>query len=392
MLRKSFNALAAVILIAWVLYDVTGKLFFGQAHWPDSVVDYRILYNESRNIVESGNYEGSRVFPYPPSAIPILYLTALPPFQTAAIFWLTCTVAATAGTLILGTSLVGLSGHPSRWLAALLAFTATEYFVQWDLRSLNCNMIYCFLLVASLAALHKDRDVLAGLLLAASIALKLYPILVLPYLWWIGRGRAVLSGAGFLILFFGLLPLLAFGPENLIGVYLSWLEHLRSLAGKGVDWDHPLLISIPFTLGKKLGTDSPLAPWLVYGCSVVWIAAAFSCLRAGRGSNGRDGWNLTVDAGILALLPVVISPYLEAYHVVVALLPMVALADLAIASESSARIRTAAFLAIALGCVALKLSGNHDVRGLGVLAQLTITATALAAIRWQRAKVIPEKI
>src|SRR5262249_34102970 len=142
---RAVNLLAAVGLITWMVSNTVAKLFFGDARWPDSVVDYHIIYEQSRNIVSANAYESHRIFPYPPSAVVLFYGTALGPFQFAAGVWLSITLLAAVGTFVVGTRVVGLSAHRWRWLIALVAFAFTEYFIAWDLRSQNCNMVYCFL-------------------------------------------------------------------------------------------------------------------------------------------------------------------------------------------------------------------------------------------------------
>jgi hypothetical protein len=394
------NLLAAACLVAWISGNTIAKLFLGDVPWPDSVVDYHILYEQSRNIVNAGGYEGHHVFPYPPSAVVLFHGTAIGPFPVAAGIWLAVTLLATVGTFILGTRVVGLAEHHWRWALGLLAFAFTEYFIGWDLRSQNCNMVYCFLLVAALAALQSDRNVLSGMLLAASIALKLYPVLVVPYLWWIGRRRAFAATVGFMVLFFIVLPAAVFGAETLVQVYRSWLEQVRFIAVTLNQSEHPILIAIPYLLARKLGTDSVLALWLRRSLAVIWLGAVAICLVSRRDLRNKGGiftkglrlWtpstpfysrppfaDLAINVGILTLAPIVMSPYLEAYHGVVAILPILGLLQRALESWGS---RVIASLALAGGWLALKLSAGEMIyRGLGIYVQMLLIVLALAAIR-----------
>ena len=377
------NGLAAVLLLGWILYAATGKNLFGSRAWPDSVVDYRILYDMSRQVVHNQRYEPQQIFPYPPSAVVLLFVTALPPFPVAAGAWLALTILASVGTVVLGTSLVGLSNHPWRWSAALAAFALMDYYIQWDLRSQNSNMVYTFLLVAALVSMRRGQDTLVGLLLAASIALKLYPVLVLPYLWWIGKRRACAAAMGFLVTFFAILPLVFFGLDGLVSAYTSWVGQLRVLASTINESDHAILIALPFTLTKRLGADSPLVPWLAGAASAVWLGAVAACVLSGRPwrTSQTDGWDLAVDCGILALAPVVISPYLEPYHATPALLPILALVQWATVSSRPAVPRMFATVVLGTGWLALKVSGVMGFRGAGVLVQMLLVALALAAVR-----------
>jgi Glycosyltransferase family 87 len=388
------NLLAAACLLGWIVGGTVGKLFFGEVRWPDSVVDYRILYEQSRKVVEEKEYAGHPIFPYPPSAVALLYGTAQLSFPLAAGLWLGITLVATAGTFALGTGSAGLSNCSCRWLLALVAFSLTEYFIQWDLRSQNCNMVYCFLLVAALAALRSDCTTLSGLLLAASIALKLYPVLIVPYLWLVGRRRAFGATLVFLLVFFVLLPSALFGLDAIAPLYRSWFNQMRIITATSSQSDHPILIAIPHFFARKLGPDSMLATWVMGGLTVVWLGAVAMCLFAGRkernderdkgGKKDPGDLRFFADAGILALTPVVISPYLEAYHVVLAIVPILALMKLALDSRESAVI---AGVALAAGWLSLRIAGIEMVyRGLGVYVQTSLIVLALAAIRWRQVR------
>jgi hypothetical protein len=380
---RIINGVAAAALSAWILYYAGGRWFFGSPGGPASVVDYRTIYHQSRHVIEAGVYDSWPLFPYPPSAVVVFYTTTIVPFGYAAFAWMAILTLATAGTIIMGTSLVGLSDHRYRWVAALIAFLCVEYFVSWDLRSLNCNMLFCFLLTAGLAAFKRGWDVGAGALLASSIALKLYPVLLVPYLCWTGRWRAFLATLFFLAVFCALLPAAAFGCAGVVKVYASWLEHLNFIGAHLYELNHPILIAIRFTLTKKLGQDSMQVGWLTQGFTALWLGLIAACLlvsRRGRGSP-VTGWDLAVDGGTLALAPVVISPYLEAYHAVVAVLPMLALAQRLVAAPSRTTTRFGVAAAIASGWLALKIAGSADCRGLGVAAEMIIAVLALTAIR-----------
>jgi hypothetical protein len=180
-----------------------------------------------------------------------------------------------------------------------------------------------------------------------------------------------------------LLPLALFGTGDFARVYGSWIEHLRFIAATVNQSDHRGLIALPFILTKKLGADSSLLPWLLRGASVLWLGAVAVCVLIGatRRNYRADGWDLAVDAGILVLAPVVISPYLEAHHPVVAILPILALVQRAIATPDAAMARIVAGLAMGGGWLALRTS-PWGYRGFGVFVQMLLIVLALAAVRF----------
>jgi len=381
--KRSIGILAFAIVVGWLGYATFGSNVFGNRHFPESIVDYRILYDHSRQIVNQGFYPASPIFPYPPSAVALFYLTGLPTFSLAASVWLALTFLASLGVFILGTSLVGLDRHWTRWIVALGALGLINYCVVWDLRSQNCNMIYCFLLIASLIKLLRGCENWAGFLLAAAIALKLYPILLAPYFLWIGRRRAFAATIIFLFVFFGLLPLLVF---PFVQVYASWIEMLRHIPGTIAVSGHPILVSIPFTL-KHLGLTPPLASWVAVGIFLVWLGTAGLALWLGqkRGHRMISGWDLAVDGGILALAPVMISPYFEAYHAVPALLLALALLQRC-ALPGVMRPAQLAVIIISLGAglAALHIFGSLGARGLGLYLQILLLTLAIIVVRSPR--------
>ncbi|MGL4461109.1 MAG: glycosyltransferase family 87 protein [Planctomycetia bacterium] len=381
--RRRVDRLALVVLVGWIGYDAAGKNLFGRLPWPQAVVDYRIMYDESRRIAVKGDYNEKCVFPYPPSAVVLLAATTRPPFPTAAALWLALVAGATLGTMILGGRLVGLHQRPWGWSATLVAYAVMNYYVQWDLRSLNCNMIYCFLFTAALSALLRGRDALAGPLLAAAVALKLYPALLAAYFAWIGRWRAAFWTAGWLFVFFVLLPAAVFGPTRVVEVYASWLRHLQYIRGYFAVNEHPILIAPHYSLVRRLGADSPLIPWVLGATTVLWLAAVGACVWFGRPrrERSRSGWDLAVDAGALTLAPVVVSPYLEAYHAVPGLLLALALARKAFDARNPLDARLISWGAILAGWTALTLGGSAGWRGFGVWGQMMLAVLALTYIR-----------
>ncbi|MBX3378700.1 MAG: DUF2029 domain-containing protein [Phycisphaeraceae bacterium] len=379
---KTLNVIALVILVGWILYDALGRNVFGSTSWPQSVVDYQILYEHGHRIAVRLRYDPTQIFPYAPPAALMFALTALPPFAVAAGVWLAILTASAIGVFVLGTDLVGLRGNAARWIVALLTYVVTNNYFQWDLRSVNCNSVYAVLLVGAMLCVARSRNTWGGTLLAASIALKLYPVLALPYLLWIKKWRAAFATIACLLAFFVIAPLLYAGPNGFVQLYRSWLEQLRVATATDLK-DHPILISIPHGLAKVLGADSQAAAWIASGATVAWVGVVGLCLLSGglRRKGVRTGWDLCVDAFALVLLPIVVSPYLESYHVVVAAPPILALLAYGVLRSSDLRRLTIAVLVVLAGWGLLYALGKWKLRGLGVLAQMSLVFLALAAAR-----------
>ena len=60
--RRRLDVLAVVGLLGWLAFDLTARTLFGSVPWPQSVVDYHILYDASRYVAETHRY--SAEWPY----------------------------------------------------------------------------------------------------------------------------------------------------------------------------------------------------------------------------------------------------------------------------------------------------------------------------------------
>lgn len=379
------NTIALVLFLGWILYDALGRNVFGDTPWPESIVDYRIMFEQSRKIAPVQQYDAAQIFPYAPPAVLFFFVTALPPFSIAAGLWLGLLVAAAIGVFVMGTALVGLKQSPVRWVAVLLAYAVTNNYFQWDLRSANCNSMYAALLVAGVLGIARGRNAAGGLFLAASVALKLYPVLTLPYLVWIGRYRAAIATIVGLLLLFIAVPCFYCGTGGCVRFYQSWFDQLRMATATTDLINHPILISIPHGLAKKFGQDSPLVWWIANGAKAFWVAVVALCLLSGgiRRARIRSGWELCIDAFALALLPVVASPYLESYHTVIAAPVVLAMLAYGVLTPFDRRRWFFSIVVVLAGWGLLYLFGQWKLRGLGVLAQMTVLLLGLAAARWK---------
>jgi hypothetical protein len=178
------------------------------------------------------------------------------------------------------------------------------------------------------------------------------------------------------------MPLLVFGPEGIITAYSSWFVQIRNAAATVHEAEHPILISLAYTLSKRLGSETILVPSLSLAGTLLWLAAVMGCVLARQSRRRRvTGWDLAVDGGVLALAPVVVSPYLEPYHVVPALHPALALIRKAIAQSQSRRRRCGAAAALGASWVGLAVLAQLGVTGLGVYVQMLLIVSALACCR-----------
>ncbi|HTU18043.1 MAG TPA: glycosyltransferase family 87 protein [Gemmataceae bacterium] len=188
------------------------------------------------------------------------------------------------------------------WAKCLTVLLAMRPIMS-DLQHGNVNLFILFLVVAALAAYHRGRDVLAGIVFGLAIACKVTPALFVPYFLWKRSWKALAGCAAGLILFLwpGLVPAALMGWQNNERHLVSWyydMVHPFVIEGKVTSEHHNQ--SLP-GLMARLATHSPsfstyvnnvytpvhydnlldLSPqqarWLVKGCMglfaliVVWV-------------------------------------------------------------------------------------------------------------------------
>ena len=152
-------------------------------------------------------------FPNPPIMPLTLYpLMKLPPVE-GALAWFTLKAAMAAGAIVMCLRMVRFGSKPvPSWVQAAIVLLSLRPIMS-DLHHANNNLLILFLVVSSLYAWRKGYDVLAGMILALSIAYKVTPALFLAYFVWKRQWRTV--GATFLGLgvFLLIVPSLFLGPE-----------------------------------------------------------------------------------------------------------------------------------------------------------------------------------
>ncbi|MFZ2445501.1 MAG: glycosyltransferase family 87 protein [Syntrophobacteraceae bacterium] len=115
-----------------------------------------------------------------------------------------------------------------RYIYAMLAFLPVAYYVQWDMRALNCNLIVLCLVLASAFYMKKESFFVSALFLSLGVALKLYPVLILAYFLIRKRYRLVLYAVFWIAALFVLIPVMALGVPGFIELTGKWVESVAS--------------------------------------------------------------------------------------------------------------------------------------------------------------------
>jgi hypothetical protein len=377
------DVVAVIGLVAWLAFDLTARTVFGSVPWPQSVVDYRILYDASREVFQTHTYPAG--YPYPPPAVAAHAATALLPFAVAAPLWLALTGLAALAVYLTIARTLALAGRPGAMFVLPLAHVAVAYYFQWDMRSINCNLVVLAAVLFGAAALAGGRDRAAGFWIALAVALKLLPVLLVPYLAWTRRWRAFGWAAGFSLVFWVGVPLAAFGVSGTESVYRGWAGEMTRATDPTAKHTHPILISLDKAT-LHLTADAGRARALTLAVCGVWVAVGLCGAVASRANRSPDGFTILAHTSLLVLGPVAVNPYLEAYHLVPLAVPAVVLLAAAVDVRQPRRVRAVAAVGFAVGLVIVKASSPWPLRGLMVNAQALTLCGFAVWVAWARAK------
>ena len=298
---------ALLVALLYGLYYL-GAFQAGFPPAPAGTGDHILLLRGAGELLQ-GRYPGNQVYPLPA----LLAADAVGRLGQPAAFLL-WSAASLAGLL----ALVGRGAGPGwqRALLAVLALLAAHFGLHWDFRAHNVNVIALLLLWLALLA-GPRRPLLAGLCLAASGALKLYALVLLPWLLWRGYTRWGLATLGWLTLFFVAWPLLALGPAEAWRLTLDWLRQAAALGDAAAEAAFVATLAtlrglVAELLGRPLTDPAIVAPlWLLRGLlagATAW--ALWRLARAGLAERPR----LVGEAAVLGLLPLAFSPVLQPHH------------------------------------------------------------------------------
>lgn len=376
------SAILAVLVFTCYLAMETNV--FGSLPWPEGIVDYQIFYDASRAIAQTNVYPDKHA--YPPSAIALHYLLALIPFAWSAAVFMALTILATMACWWLLLRFFP-GGDRLGWLVLVLpAYKLSQHYIQWDLKSQNCNMIFCVSVLAGVYCLHRERPSAAGFWLALSFSLKLFSVLLIPYLLWRGNVRAFAWLLAFVALLWFALPLGVFGGTGLIATYREWLRTLHDVGTTRTDLAHPILISLHNAAHRLFQGDDTAVAWLVNGFWAAWlvvgVGAAVAAFR--WRAAGTDAYGLLAYVGLLLLGPIAVSPYLEPYHPVPFIIPAFLLAEAATDRRQNARLRIFAAVMFCAVFLLRPAIAPFAYRALPVNLALLLATAATVSIAWSR--------
>ncbi len=223
---------------------------------------------------------------YPPLFAEVAAPLGLWPVQSAQWLWMCLSMFAASATIVLTLkwaaprSSTDSPAAPARqWLHLLAAFLVFHLLgFRHNLYMGQINIFVLLLIVSSLYAWRRGRDLLSGALLALAILIKMSPALLLLFFLFSRRARVVWAAAAASIALFAV-SVFAFG----MGPWKEFINVLPHLApGKTVPGLFPPHTLYNFSLAGFFSRCFP-GSGLVYGMTYLsaslLLAAAFLCTR-----------------------------------------------------------------------------------------------------------------
>jgi hypothetical protein len=390
---KTLNAASWLAIFIYVLWFTTSFQIRHHSLEPDRLLDYALNYDHSRLVADQLSYPPrSQGFLYPPPNVVLRLELGRLGLQFSAVVWMILLIGATLLCVESSLHLLGLSKHPARYVMALLALSSVEYFLEWDLKYLNGNVLYLAALLTALILIQKTRVQGAGCLLALSIVLKLYSAVFLPYVFLKKYYRLCLATGLWLVLFFFALPIGYFGFGNAWTVTDHWVRSMLDSRGSTFPLEFPayltglhktLLILLTSTGGNGRFNIADLPHETVWAMTrtlqFIWVTVVMLYfLRARRCSaNVPLGTRHMIDAGVLCLLVLPLSPVVQPHHGVVMLIPAMVLIRVVFDVSVAPAFRTSAAAILCACYVQLQFGPKLQLRGIGMMTCVMVLMAGL---------------
>jgi alpha-1,2-mannosyltransferase len=278
-------------------------------------------------------------FTYPPGFAFIMTPFAMMPMGLRLFVWYVITVGATVGVYKLAEKLTEkLFAEPfglvEQGWARILALILSIKFALAVLENQAYDTLSMLFVMIGLAGLVKGRDLWGGAAIGFAAAIKATPLIFLPYLI-VKRRFVAAAGFSVALLLISYAPDIFFTPQGATQGYLSaWLRHIAGAslfnpeAAQFNFWsganslNHSLRGAVSLQINEVTQAGLFKAVW--YGVDLAFIAlcAALIMLR-----KERPGL-LVIDASILLIATLMLSPMTSRSHYVVLVLPYVVLSKI----------------------------------------------------------------
>jgi hypothetical protein len=256
------------------------------------------------------------------------------------------------------------------------------------LRAANINSLYLVLVLSAAWCWRKGRPTLAGVLLAVSVSLKIYSIVLLLYLLSRKEWRTAWAMVVALVVLFVVVPGVAFGWHDSFSLSRSWVHGVLTTSRPdyciadsaykvSLSWIALLLMN-PQASGGTLNllswSTAAVALAVKTGCLAWGLLVACYFADASRIGTDKKRENLTLalDISVLLFCAFPASALLQPHHLVVLVVPAICLIHVAFDGGFSTQTRIVAGLTVGLGYCLTHFGPRYPLRGVGVMATLAV--------------------
>jgi hypothetical protein len=301
--------------------------------------------------------------------------------------------------------LAATPGPKAWWIVALPSVLALPFI--WDMYDLGQpNLLLLAIMLAGLALMASRREWASGVMFGAAVALKAFPLAILPYLLWRRRWKAAVSMIVFSAVFLVLVPAPMRGFERNLGELKTWASGMVLSANeKGFGqrpeqnwgWKNNSLIAMVHRYTRPINAEAehpevkPLSVNFVnlsYDQANIVLAVVAGIIGLGfvavlPPQTRRTPLSDAAEFALLIALMTLASPLARAYYFVWLLFPFTVLFYRA-ALDPERRVRRVAgwslFASIAIFTVGVTLGPPHILQALGNMFWATVVI--IGALVW----------
>lgn len=191
---------------------------------PERTNDFLAYHQAARACLDGDLHTAydhpEKPYQYPPSLAALIVPLGLLSYRAALAIWILMLLVL---FLVTFRSLDEVLGAPVKGIDKMMGLLLAFRLLQSDFANSNANTLVLALVVLGFLAVRRDRAVLGGLLLSLAAAIKVFPILLAPWLLYKKRFRLSLSFLGGLVLWGCLVPGAIVGPRDTLTCYERWL-------------------------------------------------------------------------------------------------------------------------------------------------------------------------
>lgn len=294
------------------------------------------FYDDTTLLTEAARRGVNRLNPYvyPPLLAVLMYPLSFLRFESAGMLWYGINLLFALASGILFSRILSSKDSPWHLVCPALLLATSEPLTR-TLTAGQLNLMLLFLLSASWVLLSRERDIWGGIALGLAAAVKIFPALLIVYLFWRRKWRAAWAALLSAIV-------LTLIPAAIVGFRVSWdyVSLLRQMSYGSSTWSHlgqqyhidpanqapAALITRLLSINPQMGlygfANLPgLARLLSTATGIILLGAGFILCRTRKETSHMQMEKLGF--GLFLLLALLVPSLMWDHYLVIALLSAV---------------------------------------------------------------------